>query len=166
PVVIPAPVGRDKPGLTKKKRKDLRAPGAPRRGSPLLWGRLYAGQRRRARAPVVIPPPSAGINPAPQKRKDLRAPGAPRRGSPLLWGRLYAGQRRRARAPVVIPAPVGRDKPGPTKPASQPANQRHKNKPAAAGILAARSADYASFLRTGAARDGGQSWRSTTGYKG
>src|SRR5690606_5227454 len=64
---------------------------------------------------LVIPPPSAGINPAPQKRKDLRAPGAPRRGSPLLWGRLYAGQRSRVRAPAVIPAPVARDEPGLTK---------------------------------------------------
>src|SRR5690606_21752065 len=67
----PTPVGRDKPGPTKKKRKDLRAPEAPRRGSPLLWGRLYAGQRSRVRRPALSPPPSAGIGPAPHRRKEM-----------------------------------------------------------------------------------------------
>src|SRR5690606_40191712 len=95
--VGPTPVGRDKPGPRK-------AAGSAGCGS--LWGRLYAGQRCFDESRALAPPPSAGINPAPQRR------------SAWLVNSCGAGfmpaSGASASARVLGPAPVGRDKPGPT----------------------------------------------------
>src|SRR5690606_31957798 len=104
-----------------------------------LWGRLYAGRRRRVATPEGIPPLSAGINPAPQKRNALgltlqelaarlsRGDPDQQRGSCPpdaasvgnlgvdLWGRLYAGRRRRVPTPEGVPTSVGRVNPAPQK---------------------------------------------------
>src|SRR5690606_33459818 len=88
-------------------------------------------------AMVSLPPPSAGMNPAPHKKvRAFRYRGAPAgrvhrvASLPLasvpwpdcpLWGRLYAGQRGVRRRRGIAPTPVGRDEPGPTQGRCKPA---------------------------------------------
>src|SRR5690606_29414280 len=104
-----------------------------------LWGRLYAGRRRRVPTPEGVPTSVGRDKPGPTKRTALgltlqelaarlsRGDPDQQRGSCPpdaasvgnlgvdLWGRLYAGRRRRVPSPEGVPASVGRDKPGPTK---------------------------------------------------
>ena len=106
---VPTTVGRDKPGPTKQQAVQPMQRGAV--PHPVGPASCRPAGGREGWAMAAFPPPSAGINPAPQQPA---VPPTQRVRSHTLWGRLHAGRRAGRLDQGCVPTTVGRDKPGPT----------------------------------------------------